>query len=386
MAKNYKDGKKNSYKKKKAKVRKIITLIALLLVVVFVIVCYFNPSFYDKILNLFVDSPLNKDIDRTDYYTNEEGYVTIHVIDIGQGDAILIQLPDTKNILIDTGDLDLDNNKKLVDYINNLEITTIDYLLATHADADHIGGMEEVFLNFNVKKVFRPYVQYSGTKFNFESNYNEGATKYKQSSNAYGKFLDFINKEEFLLDEKLSVCEWEYFDLNSDFGGKIIYNDSEIEYTFDFLSPVTEYSQVNYEDANDYSPIIKFSYGDFDFLLTGDAEAEAEEDFVEYYSKNNQYKEFVDVDFLKVSHHGSSTSTTQAFLDLVKPEKAVISCGEGNSYGHPTQPTLDRLLEFGCSLYRTDKNGDVKIIVDSKGEFSVETQKQGTDLFLAPVA
>lgn len=375
--------KSKSEKKKKAKLRKILTLVALVLVVIFVAVCYFNPSIYDKVLKLFNDTP-DDNLDRPNFYANEEGSTTIHIIDIGQGDAILIQLPDNKNMLIDTGDLDTDNNKKLVNYIKGLEISTIDYLLATHADADHIGGMEDVFINFNVKKVFRPYVEYGGTKFDFDDDYNQGATKYKQSSNAYGTFLDYIEKEEYEYNGNVVDCEWEFFDLNSDFGAKIIYQDTEIEYTVDFLAPVTDFANINYEDANDYSPIIKFSYGTFDILLTGDAEAEAEEDFVEYYSKNKYYQDFVDVDFLKVGHHGSSTSTTKSFLDLVKPETAIISCGEGNKYGHPTQPTLDRLSQFGCALYRTDKHGDIRVVVDSQGKATINTQKQGSDLFVAP--
>ncbi len=376
--------KKRSKKSNKTKIKKTISLIIFILLVIFVIVCYLNPSIYDKLLSIFNEQPLDDDIEKGDFYAKGEATTVIHIIDIGQGDAILIQLPDDKVMLIDTGDNNDDNNQKLVNYIKNLKITTIDYLLATHADADHIGGMEDVFNNFEIKKVFRPYVLYSGDKFSFTSTYNVGATKYKQSSTTYGRFLNYINGEKYTKDNNSYNCEWEFFDYDCDFGSNIHYNDVVTPYTVDFLSPLDDYTKVNYEDANDYSPIIKYSYGTFDILLTGDAEKQAEEEFVNYYSKNDEYKNFVDVDVLKVGHHGSSTSTSKAFLELIKPETSIISCGEGNSYGHPTQPTLDRLCEYGSTLYRTDKNGDIVITVDYLGQANITTQKVGSNMFVAP--
>ena len=107
-------------------------------------------------------------------------------------------------------------------------------------------------------------------------------------------------------------------------------------------------------------------------LLTGDAEGgdegDGEDIFVEQYKALSGYE--LDVDVLKVGHHGSRTSTTQAFLDLVRPEYAVIQCGLGNSYKHPHQESLDRLFELGCVLYRNDLHGNVVLVINSEGEFN----------------
>jgi hypothetical protein len=213
--------------------------------------------------------------------------------------------------------------------------------------------------------------------FDFDKSYNKGSSAYKQSSNTYGIFLNAIRNEKYVEDGVTKDCEWEFFTYTSDFGSNIYYNGKKTTYIVDFLTPTMNLTDMNYEDANDYSPLIKVSYCDFDIMLTGDAETEAEKDFIKAYSISDEYKNYLDVDLLKVSHHGSGTSTTDEFLQLVKPEMAVISCGEDNSYFHPHQQVLDRLLQYNCNiLYRTDTNGDVVLTVESQGAYELDVLKE----------
>ena len=388
MSKKNKSTEKIKEKTKKHQIRKITTLISVIILSIFVLVCYFNPNLYVKILHyLDLEDNLIEDFNHEDFYAQGSGNAVVHFIDIGQGDAIFIQLPDDKTVLIDSGDLNNDNNSKLVNYISELGVSKIDYLVATHADADHIGGMEDVFYNFDVCKVYRPYVKYSGDKYDFKSTYNKGSENYMQDSVTYGKFLENIKNEKYTLNNKTSKCDWEFFDKDSDFGTNVIFEGKSVPYTFDFLTPINP-SEMEYEDANDYSPFIKFSYSDFDIMFTGDAETEAEKDFISKYSQQEDYIKYVDVELLKVSHHGSSTSTTEEFLKLIKPEYAVISCGEGNSYYHPHQEVLDRLFNLNATtLYRTDLNGDVVLIIQPSGEFYIETLNEAliTDIYKAPI-
>ncbi|MBO5889298.1 MAG: MBL fold metallo-hydrolase, partial [Clostridia bacterium] len=210
---------------KKRKISKIISLFIFIIIAIFAIVCYFNPNLYNKILSMLNlgDLSLLDDINRSDYPSNEECYMKVHFIDIGQGDSILIELPDSKVMLIDAGDNNNDNNTKLITYISERGIKQIDYVVATHADADHIGGMTDIFYNFEVKKVFRPYVLYDGDDYDFEDNYNKGSKAYKQDTKTYGNFLNAILNEEYKIDGVTKECEWEFFDYTSDFGGNVIY-------------------------------------------------------------------------------------------------------------------------------------------------------------------
>lgn len=375
-------------KSTKRKFTKILSLITAIVIAGISLFLYFNPGLYDKLMALIngEQPPLISEIECDNFYAEEKYPFAVHFIDIGQGDAILFQFPDNKTMLVDAGDNNNNNYTKLLTYISELGITTIDYLVATHADADHIGGMTDVFYNFEVKKVFRPYVYYSGDDYSFNSSYNKGSKEYKQASKTYGNFLNAIKNEKYVDDGQTKNCEWEFFTYTSDFGTNIYYNGSKTTYTVDFLTPTMNLSDIKYEDANDYSPIIKVSYCGFDILLTGDAETEAEVDFINAYSTNEEYIKYIDVDLLKVSHHGSGTSTTEDFLALTKPEIAIISCGVDNSYFHPHQQVLDRLIAYDCNLiYRTDNNGDIVLSIEKQGEYELDVLKDSADNLHAPV-
>ncbi len=362
---------------------KLFTFIVLLLIVIFALVCYFNPEIYNKIKSFF-HKDSNSQVEGEYVVVNTLEDAKVHFIDVGQGDAILITLPDYKNVLIDAGDRNKDNNAHVIDYIKEnahkkglSKTVTIDYFILTHSDADHAGGADEVLEEFDVKKVLRPYIKYTGKADAFSSTFNKG---YKECTTVtYSEFLTALQNEKYGANE--TQCEWEFFNFQSDFSGGVIYNDVKYSYYFDFLTPITDVEKINYKDVNDYSPIIKFSYQDTSVMLTGDAEKDAEEDFVSQYSSTDDY---LDVDVLKVGHHGSSTSSSQAFLDIIKPEVAVISCGVGNSYKHPHKESMNRFFVMECSIYRTDLHGDIVMVIEETGEYTFTADKVNDNVFVTP--
>ncbi len=386
-----KTAKKVVKKATKTKKGRVIIAIAVFLVVIFVLTYYFVPPFNkfvnDTISNIFLDNTNSgnnnnnkQDIDTPIVKRTEVSDTVIHFIDVDQGDCIFIELPDDKYCIIDASYKNNEINNKMVNYIKALEVTQIDYLIATHTDSDHIGGMGAIFDNFEVKKAFRPYVEYTGTKYSFPKEFNTCNSKLKKDTATYGNFLNYIYTEKYHDGEEEKSCEWEYFNYESDFGGGIEVNEVQYTYTFDFLTPSKPVPEISYKDANGYSPIIKFTYMDFDVMFTGDAEQEAEAEFVSLYSSNAS---FVDVELLKVGHHGSNlTSTSDPFLNLVNPEYAVISCGTGNEYGHPHQETLDKLYNKNVSLFRTDKQGTIVCSISGLGVPTITKDREGTDLYL----
>ena len=280
----------------------------------------------------------------------------IHFVDVGQGDGIVIELPDGKNMLVDAGKKA--NVAKLTDYIDSLGINTFDYLIATHQDEDHIGGMKTIFDKYQVNYVFRPHVlsTYSSAS-ELPENFNQGSSR----SSCVCKTQTYYTFLKCIIDEG---SQWSFFNKDSDITFEYTSEGTEYKCSFDFLTPTAEVEEIAYaNNANNYSPIIRIEYCDYKVLLTGDAEAETEKEFVDFYTQNKGY---LDVDLLKVGHHGSATSSSQDFLSLIKPEISVISCGVGNTYGHPTQAALERLLGIGSSIYRTDVQGTVILTVPIK--------------------
>ena len=239
----------------------------------------------------------------------------VQIIDVGQADCTLIKMPDGQNMLIDAG-----NNSDggyLVDYLESEDVEKIDYLIGTHPHADHIGGMDDIIENFEIGKIYMPRVT--------------------------------SNTQTF--EEVLQAIKDKGLKIETATAGKTVL---EGEVFAQFISPVGEY----YEELNDYSAVLKLTYGSKSFLFMGDAEALAEKEILQKFD--------VKSDVLKVGHHGSSTSSHNAFLKAVNPEIAVISVGEGNDYGHPHKSVLKRLEKIGTRLYRTDLNGTVKVYCDGK--------------------
>ena len=304
----------------------------------------------------------------------------IHFVDVGQGDCIIIEFPDGKNMIIDAGDdnggRSTANEKAIKAKTDELGITKFDYMLLTHQDSDHAGNMDYVFETYEIGYVFKPYVlsQCDGSvnvngKSYSASDLNEGLNV-GHSGNGIAKSTSKTYLK-FLVDLQLEGCGFENFNLDSDFSNKVKYNEIEYEYKFDFLTPTADVQDIKYEDANDYSPICILEYSGKKIMLTGDAESFAEEEYV------NKYGNVNNVDVLKVGHHGSLTSSRDIFLEAIDPEYAVICVGEGNEYSHPRQETLTRLVSYGATtIYRTDNNGDIVLSVNIDGGIDFKVEKE----------
>ena len=263
------------------------------------------------ILSLFLFKELlNKS--RASINSNE---IKIHIINVGQGDAILVQV-NNKNLLIDSGSKS--EKKKLTNYLNSIYIPQFDYIIATHPHEDHIGNMSYIINKYKVLNFYSPKVESSTTSF-------ESMAESLARKNIKVKVLKSNNNSIDLGDNTI----------------------------IEFFSPNLE----SYDNLNNYSPIIKISYGNNSFLFTGDAEKDIEEEVI---NKSFNLKS----DVLKIGHHGSSTSTSKNFLDKINPKITVISVGNDNSYGHPTKETLEKIKD--TTIYRTDINGS--IIITSNGK------------------
>lgn len=265
-----------------------------------------------------------------DYYLNENyagsvyaDNISAHFIDIGQGDSIFIELPNHECMLIDAGIA----NKG--EYIENYIISTgydkVDYLIATHPHADHIGSMDYIVSNMDIGSIYMP--------------------KVSTTTKTYERLLEAVQEKGMKIKSARA--------------GMSIVDEEDLN--VDILAPV----EIDEGELNNCSIIIKIIYESDSYLFIGDAEKE----------ELSTVTADMSADVLKVGHHGSRTSTTEEFLEEVNPEYAVISCGIDNDYGHPHEEAVSLLNEFNVEYYRTDLQGTIKITSDGSRNYSVTTEK-----------
>ena len=269
-------------------------------------------------------------------------------LDVGQGDCIVIQLPDGKNMIIDSGKYNSCQDV-ISDFTEANDIDTFDYLLLTHQDDDHSGNMNWVIDNYKIKYIFRPN-NYSGHKDSsiLPEEFNPDVDGYDSNTKTYSEFMISAYNEK---------CTVEIFNKDSDFTNEIKFGNNKYSYTFNFWTPTASRMDIEYSDPNNYSPIMTLEYGDKKIMFTGDAELENISEYLESYGSSNN------VDVLKVGHHGSENATTSEFLTAIDPEFAVIQCGINNSYGHPHAEVINRLQahDSGIEIFRNDANGDITL-------------------------
>ncbi|SHH79191.1 competence protein ComEC [Clostridium collagenovorans DSM 3089] len=246
----------------------------------------------------------------------------VHFIDVGQGDASLIQF-NNKSILIDAGPDE--NSSNLIKYLKSCKVETLDYVIATHPHEDHIGAMDEVLDKFKVNNFIMPKTSDSSKYFEDMANslmkHNITPIEAKKGVN-------------FLLNDKINCS---------------------------IIAP----NSSSYENLNDYSAVLKLTYNDLSFLFTGDAEAISENEMI-----NNNYN--LNSQILKVGHHGSNSSTSKNFLNNVKPKIAIISCAASNSYGHPSKEVLKYLSEFNVKILRTDREDTIVLSSDGTNIYKLK--------------
>ena len=242
-----------------------------------------------------------------------EGEMLVHFIDVGQGDAVLVQTAG-HNVLIDGGDNHM--GERLANYLRSHGVYQLSYIIATHPHADHIGGLITVLNEFYVGTVIMP--------------------DRVHTTRTFERFLDAVESNGARVQKPVL--------------GNTFYAGDAV---FTILIPTSYRAR----SLNDDSVGVRLVFGGHSFIFTGDAEAAWENELVQ--SGHTLYS-----NVLHVGHHGSTTSTTQSFLESVAPQFAVISVGAGNGFGHPHGAVVNRLQDFGARIYRTDLHGNIVFTTD----------------------
>lgn len=304
----------------------------------------------------------------------ESGQLVVHYIDVGQGDCIYIAFPDGTDMLIDCG-----SEKGRKEYetsaISDLKELNpdgkIDRVMATHSDTDHISYLDEVLSEFQVGNVYMPNIRSN----NLDKSVKIGGRDVKVGDLDAGKLKKFTDKDTIDTERYTEFFIAALSEPNCNITlniGKYEIRGQDYTFTFYCLSQ-EEWDRRhlnNGEQINAVSPIGILEYAGRRLVFTGDSNESNEEYYCETYP-------YVDCDVLKVAHHGSRTSSSEEFLKHVKCEYAVISVGDGNSYGHPEQEALDRLKANGIQkIHRTDKCGNVVLTVSHTGEMAFSCEKQ----------
>lgn len=322
----------NGSKKRK---REIIYAILSVLVIVFTIWYYYKYCYVEESVNtpiVLENEDGTSSESTTEAILQADGVMHVHMIDCGQGDSFLFEQKG-KYALIDCGTRG--TGKDVVKYLQNQGVKKLEFVVGTHPHDDHMGGMYAVLDAFSCKKVYIPKVE-------------DGLI----TTNWYMQLMQKIS------NDKIKV-------VNPKVNDKFYLGDAIFKVVGQ-LSPDETGGNVN-----NYSTVIKVSFGSMDILMTGDAETEVEKKILDSYTANE-----IQCEILKLGHHGSNTSTSDIFLKTVDPEYGLISCEVGNKYLHPSTETVAKLKKNKVKVYRTDESGDVVLTISND---SVESDKKQGD-------
>ncbi len=270
----------------------------------------------DSVTTEMEEEPQDEELTINDQ-SDVSGQLEVHYIDVGQGDSTLI-VCGNEAMLVDAGDEGKGTAIQL--YLKKHNIDTLKYVVATHPDADHIGGLDVIVYKFDCGQILIPNCTNDTSSFE--------QLEYSMKAKGYTPHVVDIG-EKYTLGEA-----W-----------------------FEILSPSSEFT---FADTNDSSIVFRLDYGDNSFLFTGDATIPPQQALI--YDPDLD----IDVDVLKVPHHGASTAYIKGFYDEVSPEYAVISCGRDNQYDHPRQEVLDDLQDRGTKVFRTDEQGTIVAVSDGE--------------------
>ena len=273
----------------------------------------------DKIKNLFNQ---NNNQNQNDYINTNNDLLKVHYLDVGQGDSIFVELPNNETMLIDAAESYQSEN--IINYLKNLNYKKIDYVIGTHPHTDHIGGLKDIINTFEIGKIYMPKV-ISTTK-------------------TYESLLMAIK------DKNLKI--------NTAKAGTSIIDTDALK--INILAP----NNSTYTELNNYSVVTKITYGTTKFLFMGDAEKLSE----------NEIKENVTADVIKIGHHGSNTSSSIDFIKKVNAKYGIISVGLNNKYNLPKEETITNWENSGTKIYLTSTNGTIRASSDGTN-IKIESEK-----------
>lgn len=273
----------------------------------------------DKIKNLFNQ---NNNKNQNDYINTNNDLLKVHYLDVGQGDSIFVELPNNETMLIDAAESYQSEN--IINYLKNLNYQKIDYVIGTHPHTDHIGGLKNIINTFEIGKIYMP--------------------KVVSTTKTYESLLMAIK------DKNLKI--------NTAKGGTSIIDTDTLK--INILAP----NNSIYTELNNYSVVTKITYGTTKFLFMGDAEKLSE----------NEIKENVTADVIKIGHHGSNTSSSIDFIKKVNAKYGIISVGLNNKYNLPKEETITNWENSGTKIYLTSTNGTIRASSDGTN-IKIESEK-----------
>lgn len=273
----------------------------------------------DKIKNLFNQ---NNNQNQNDYINTNNDLLKVHYLDIGQGDSIFVELPNNETMLIDAAESYQSEN--IINYLKNLNYQKIDYVIGTHPHTDHIGGLKNIINTFEIGKIYMP--------------------KVVSTTKTYESLLMAIKDKNLKINNAKAVTS-------------IIDTD---DLKINILAP----NNSIYTELNNYSVVTKITYGTTKFLFMGDAEKLSE----------NEIKENVTADVIKIGHHGSNTSSSIDFIKKVNAKYGIISVGLNNKYNLPKEETITNWENSGTKIYLTSTNGTIRASSDGTN-IKIESEK-----------
>lgn len=273
----------------------------------------------DKIKNLFNQ---NNNQNQNDYINTNNDLLKVHYLDVGQGDSIFIELPNNETMLIDAAESYQSEN--IINYLKNLNYQKIDYVIGTHPHTDHIGGLKDIINTFEIGKIYMP--------------------KVVSTTKTYESLLMAIKDKNLKINTAKAVTS-------------IIDTDT---LKINILAP----NNSTYTELNNYSVVTKITYGSTKFLFMGDAEKLSE----------NEIKENVTADVIKIGHHGSNTSSSIDFIKKVNAKYGIISVGLNNKYNLPKEEIITNWENSGTKIYLTSINGTVRASSDGTN-IKIESEK-----------
>lgn len=361
----------------------IISVVAIVLVIaIAAAVLYFAfPDTWDTIVDIVAGNSDKTNNDDFSALTRGEGELLVHMLDVGQGDCIYVQFPDGKDMVIDCANYNDAGAywTETLAYLNTyITDKTIEYLMLTHCDSDHVYFMDELIEEFQIEKLFMPNVLAApGTKSDTKKALQEQIDALDTSLFTDPDTIDSITYAEFFIAALTEPnCEIVLNMDKDDSTNSIIIEEETYRLVF-YCATEEDYASKKFnlnsaESKNAISPIGILEYNGKKIMLTGDSNEINEPLVMERTGK-------IDCDVLKVGHHGSETSTLNNFLDCYTFEYAIISCNaSGNKFEHPRQATLDRLASHNIEVYRTDNNGNIIVSVDKDGKITITTEKSAT--------